>query len=1196
MPKLAHYTLAWSPLHQAYELYKSQGNEALTIVSASPVWLLGVGQTCSFAFHGQYGSYTARKERKQRGEEGYWYAYARVGGKLIKRYLGKSINLTLARLEQAAQELWLDPQNVLLQKAGRAASRLLPSPPPSGRENASFLEKLSEAYAFSSDDAQQRLFRSDQLGGTDHYYGVGGRKTEAERAKVAVLSRSSDVLVPLANYIATPPVSVYAHDHLAKRQGSSPGDHEARPTIARLPTDPLLATKLYVPRPCPHLVHRSRLIQRLWEGMEQALILLSAPAGFGKSTLLADWLASRAIPAAWLSLEPQDNDPARFLSYLLAALQNCDPRLGLSGQALLHSLQPAALESVLTVLINGLQARMTGNQEHVVLVLDNYQVITNGSLHHALSFLLEHLPSGLHLVLASREDPPLPLARLRGQGDLLELRASDLRFTHEETATFLTAVMGLPLSTEQSALLQAHTEGWITGLQLAAFSLQGCDDPAGFIVAFSGSNRYVVDYLLDEVLSHQSAAVQDFLVQTSLLDRLSAPLCDAVRAQGGSQALLDLLEHANLFLVPLDDERVWYRYHQLFAEALRQWLRQTALALVPDLHLRASRWYEQHGFCTEAVSHALAAAAFEEAARLIEQCLGTFVLGNQMQTLCGWLHAFPEALVLARPSLRLLYALALMYTNHWEEASVYLQAIERWLNPGADMPRAHERLLQGQVTACRSLLARLSGDLEGCVALSQRALELLPETDTSPLTHLLRAGALVGAAHAYLVSGDVSLASERLPVELVAYARASAYRLLSLRGLILLARLQVLQGRLTQAGATYEEVAQVLLGHNPETISEMGGVPPENLPFFYTRKHGDTTDTNATNATNDTSATNLMGNTLGPEELQVLIDSPAYYFGLGDLLREWNELEAAHQHLARGMELLEDMLSIDAEQLWLGYAALARLQHAQGSAEQALAILDAFLQLAHQRHIAPLLLAQAAALRAQLELARGDLPAARHWAASCGLSPAGVPCYLREPAYLTLARVRLAEELLSPTRHGLADVLLLLERLLAEAEASRRWHSVLEILLVLALAREEQGDHRAALAALGRALVLAEPEGYIRLFLDEGPALLALLRRAQRHGLAPRYVARLLQAAGAQAGPALHFQALPAPALVEPLTERERDVLRLVLLDGASNREIAHQLVLSVNTVKKHIANLYGKLHVQSRAQAIAKARLLQLL
>ena len=330
--------------------------------------------------------------------------------------------------------------------------------------------------------------------------------------------------------------------------------------------------------------------------------------------------------------------------------------------------------------------------------------------------------------------------------------------------------------------------------------------------------------------------------------------------------------------------------------------------------------------------------------------------------------------------------------------------------------------------------------------------------------------------------------------------------------------------------------------------------------------------------------------------MQVLIASPAYYFGLGDLLREWNELEAAQQYLARGMYLLEDMLSIDADKLWLGYAACARLQHAQGRSAQALATLDGFVQLAQQRHVAPVLLAQAAALRAQLELARGDLPAAHHWAASSGLSVDDGPCYLCEPAYLTLARVRLAEALLSPTKRGLPDVLRLLERLLASASASSRWHSVLEILLVLALAREAQGDRTAALATVGRALVLAEPQGYVRLFLDEGPALLALLRLAQRHGLAPRYVARLLQAAGAPAQTARSRPALPATALVEPLTARECDVLRLVLLDGASNREIARQLVLSVNTVKKHIANLYGKLNVQSRAQAVAKARVLQLL
>ncbi len=500
MPKTAHYILAWSPLHQTYELYESQGSRVLNIVPESSTWLVWVNQISSFAFHGRNGAYTACKELKQRGE-GYWYAYARVGGKLAKRYLGRSIDLTLSRLEQAAQELWLDTSDTRLQK----------------------------------------------------------------------------------------------------------GDLKTRSVLTDLPTDPLLVTKLHVPRPRLHLVHRPRLIQRLQQGMEQALTLVSAPIGFGKSTLLSDWLASSAIPVAWLSLELQDNEPARFLSYLLAALQADNPHLDTIRLTLHYPLQPPSMEAMLTLLINDLLIHRAAAQERFVLVLDNYQAITDGTIHHALTFLLDHLPPWMHLVLATREDPPLPLAQLRGRDDLLELRASDLRFTQEEAATFLIKVMGLPISTEASALLQARTEGWITGLQLAAFSLQGRDDPETFITAFSGSHHYVVDYLLEEVLNRQSEAVQDFLLQTCILDRLSAPLCDAVREQGGSQVLLDFLERANLFLVALDDKGHWYRYHRLFAEALRQRLLQTAPALVPELHLRASRWYEQHGLFAETVSHGLAA-------------------------------------------------------------------------------------------------------------------------------------------------------------------------------------------------------------------------------------------------------------------------------------------------------------------------------------------------------------------------------------------------------------------------------------------------------------------------------------------------------------------------------------------------------------------------------------------------------------
>ena len=516
MPKSACYTLTWLSSNQAYELYEGQEDDLLALAPGSPAWLVWVSQVSSFAFHGQNGSCTVRKERKLRGG-GYWYAYARVAGNLTKRYLGRDTDLTLARLEQVAQAFRLDPPAVVHQKEARASSPPQPAVPTPREANGLLADSLSQAHDWSSAGPQPQRDS-----------GVGGRQAE----------------------------------------------HES---------------------------------------------------------------------GAGLQAE---------VSALIAGLPH-------------HPLPSLPVEVVLTLLINDLQARMTVDHEHVVLVLDNYHVITNGSIHFALSFLLEHRPPQLHLVLATRQDPPLPLARLRGQGDLLELRAAELRFTHEETATYLVEVMGLPLSVEECTLLQARTEGWITGLQLAAFSLSHHDDQAGFIAAFSGSHHYVMDYLLEEVLSRQSQAVQDFLLHTSLLERLSASLCDAVRAQGGSQALLDFLERANLFLVPLDDEGQWYRYHHLFVEVLRQRLQQTATTLVADLHLRASRWYEQHGFFSEAVSHALAASAFGEAARLIEQCLWTFfVLGNQMQTLCGWLHSLPESLVLAHPSLRLIDALALMYTNH----------------------------------------------------------------------------------------------------------------------------------------------------------------------------------------------------------------------------------------------------------------------------------------------------------------------------------------------------------------------------------------------------------------------------------------------------------------------------------------------------------------------------------------------------
>lgn len=497
MPKKAHYTIFWSPLRHAYELHEHQNNEVLDIANEKHTLLAWISQVSSFAFHGKHGSYTACKELRQRGD-GYWYAYARIRGKVTKRYLGKETNLSLPHLEEVAQDLRLNK--------------------------------------------------------------VEGKHT---RNRASIESQTS-------------------------LTSSSAQNH------------PLLATKFHMPRPRPLLVHRSRLINRLEQSLQRTLTLISAPVGFGKTTLLAKWLHTHPSSVAWLSLEPQDNEPVRFLSYLLAALQPNDPHLD-TFRHMQPNLPP--MEMLLTLLINDLLMRCANTREQVVLVLDNYQVITDPSIHDALSFLLKHMPSQVHLVLATREDPPLPLAHLRGQDNLLELRATDLRFTPEEAVDFLMDVAELPLTKEESLLLHTRTEGWITGLQLAAVSLQGRADPGAFIAAFSGSHHYVVDYLLEEVLHQQSETVQEFLLQTCILERLSAPLCDAVRQKEGSQALLELLERNNLFLLALDDEGQWYRYHRLFAEALRQRLQQTAPALVPELHARANHWYEQQGLYAEGAPH-----------------------------------------------------------------------------------------------------------------------------------------------------------------------------------------------------------------------------------------------------------------------------------------------------------------------------------------------------------------------------------------------------------------------------------------------------------------------------------------------------------------------------------------------------------------------------------------------------------------
>jgi LuxR family transcriptional regulator, maltose regulon positive regulatory protein len=981
---------------------------------------------------------------------------------------------------------------------------------------------------------------------------------------VATMIGTSDVEVSRWETGVSIP-TLYFREKLCELFGASPdelgfvsssdetesGEAAGYPLHRRDSLNALLATKLYVPRPRPHLVPRSHLIERLQQGVERALTLVSAPAGFGKTTLLAQWLAHSHIPVAWLSLEPEDNDATRFLSYVLAALQTLDASLGTTALTLLHSPQPAPVETVLTVLTNELLSRAG---EEFVLVLDDYHVITAESLHQGMSFLLEHLPPQLHLIFATRTDPPLPLARLRVQGQLCEIRTAELRFDEAEVSAFLETVMGLHLLPEAMATLQSRTEGWIAGLQLAALSLQGRADVADFLTAFSGNHRFVLDYLSDEVFSRQPASVQSFLLHTSILDRLSGPLCDAVSGQEdemlSGQAMLEALDKANLFVVPLDDERGWYRYHHLFAEVLRSRLQQAEPMLVPELHQRASLWYEQHELPIEAVQHALAASDFERATRLIEPIALPIALQGHIYMVLDWLKALPEELVHSRPFLCVSYARLLMFTNQLQAAEELLQQAEESIQ---ELPTEQAQTLLGWVLSTYAGIAGMSGDVPHAITLAQQALELLPEKEMIP-----RQGAIITASRAYEVSGDVTSTTEHEVATVVESLHSTDSLFAAVSSICRLARLHVLQGRLRQAATTYAQVEQAI---------------PQ------------------------------------PEVLLGMFTGLDYYFGLGNLLYEWNKLDAAERHLSQGMALVNEMLSVEPYVTTLGYTTMARLKQARGNTRAALAILDALAHLAGKRHFPTLVLTQVSAVRVQLELTQGYLTSAIDWAKSSGLSAKDEDLpYPREVEYLVLARVRIAQGRDDPAAPFLLEALHLLNRLLHDAETKARMGSVLEILVLRALALEAQHDRAGALSTLERTLLFAEPEGYIRIFVDEGAPMATLLRHAYARGIVTSYVTTLLaefaegqtmvpeQAIAIQDQP-LHSKhsstkirassnKMTAASTSHGLTSREQEVLHLVA-QGLSDAQIAEVLVISPRTVNAHLRSIYSKMRVTSRHAAM---------
>ena len=922
-----------------------------------------------------------------------------------------------------------------------------------------------------------------------------------------------------------------------------PTEEVERRTMATTPADPLLATKLYVPRPPLQFVRRPRLVERLQQSVERPLTLIAAPAGFGKTTLLSAWLQDAPVSPAWVSLDSGDDDPTRFWSYTLTAIDAVRSGLGVIGLPLLQSPQPPPLEIILTAVINRL-ATLPGE---LVLVFDDYHVITAQPIHASVTFLLEHLPVHLHIVIATRADPPLPLARLRSKGQLVEIRSTDLRFTREESTSFLSQTIGVEFSTEDITALETRTEGWIAGLQLAALSLQGRQDIAHFLQAFTGTHRFVVDYLTQEVLARQPADVQSFLLQTAILERLCGSLCEAVTGEPQGQAMLERLEEANLFLLPLDDERRWYRYHQLFAEMLRQRLQRAQPDRVARLHQRASAWYAQHELIREAVHHALAANDFAQAARLIEQAFNALVRRGEIATLQRWAAALPDELIRSNIELSVLQGWLLFVSGKHDEALLHLQNLERTFGitpisdePGEQqtMPRGTESQaeIKGRIAAIRASIAVTRGDLPRTIALSRLALEYLPKENIS------RAYAAWYLGRAYWLSGDVSAASIALvEASHVSWEVDHLYTVFMVTHD--LAHVQKLQGQLHLADQTYRQALQQAL--------ERGG----DLPA------------------------------IGPA-----------YVGRGNLEYEWNHLDAATSLLQEGIKLCER--TGNGRAILQAHITLAFIKQAQRETDGASAMMQQVVQITERQHLSQHRNAQVEAFWAWLSLMQGDEAAVSLWLQRCGLSLDREVSHLREREYLTLVRVLITQRRLDEAKQWLANLLQL-------AEAQGRTGSVIEILMLQAEALHASGEVKQGIERLSRALSLAQPEGYIRLFVDEGAPIAHLLVQMRRRppGGQPastHYREHLLALLGGAHDEDGTHEAVVVPGpgmypLGEPLSERELEVLRLIVA-GCSNREIADRLVIAVSTVKWYVNTIYGKLQVESRAKAIAAARELNIL
>lgn len=903
--------------------------------------------------------------------------------------------------------------------------------------------------------------------------------------------------------------------------------------IEHSPTgEPLLHTKLYAPTRHGIWVPRARLLKRLDESVAlgHKLILISAPPGFGKTTLVTEWLTqenpAHRAGAAWYALDESDNDTARFMSYFYAALERQgDNRAEWQELRTLLNVSPLpALDALLTAAINLVQSESATAPR--VLVLEDYHVIQNADLHRALAFWLDHSPPGFHLVITSRADPPLPLSRLRARMQLTEIRAADLRFTAQEAATFLQSAMGLQLTPAQVATLEQKTEGWIAGLQLAALSLQKNSDADAMLRAFTGTHRYIMDYLVEEVLQREPEHIQNFLLRTSLLDRFSASLCETLApAEQDAGAQLDYLERRNLFIVPLDDRREWYRFHHLFAEVLRQRLRRLDPSQIPHVYERAAAWCETQQLYQEAIQYNLAAPNYERAAALIQQNAEAMLYQGTRATLQRWLDALPPAILDARPELWLSRAEVYVISQALDAAEEALTHVDKQLPRIED--DARRKMLSGKSAAIRAKIALNRSDIARTLEMGQLALDTLDENEL-----LIRSSVWLHMGVAYDWNGQLERA-------LTSFSQAR------------------------RLGEQAQDASATVLA-----IANYGAA--EKTRAEYRR------------------AADIYRQGLqveAPYHASYLPAAVYLYTDLAELHYEWNDLEGSRPFTDQAVERSE-LLGLTRARV-VSYRILARWFEANGKFVQAQDMLTQALQLVQEHQIPSHYASPARAVQVHLWLNTGNLTRAVEWATQSGLETGETIDKPRQEEYLAFAQVCLAQN--EPTRARA-----ILERLLADAENGGRTECVIWALAHLALVHHAQDDAERALAALTRALELAEPQGFVRTFLDLGAPMQAVLKaNASSVPVALRgYVETLGSGNATPAAPKPPTVPAPyaPPEIVEELTEREKQVLQLVA-QGLSDKQIAAQLIVATGTVKRHLNNIYGKLGVNSRTQALARAR-----